>query len=571
MKITSTRRLFLQGTAITGVAAAMTGCGQKNSAELEKEQTEKNAKAAEEQAKLPSTAWEKVDYEKVKDGGTLNLSVDQIPANWNPGHIDGNEVSLRTINNARGVGMYALVEEDGKIVPNPDYIESAEVTSEEPQIITVKFNQKAKWDDGKPIVVDDLIAEQKVKNGKDEAYSVTTTQGWELIKEVRKKDKYTAEIEYTSKFPDWLSFTYPSAPAAVHKDVNTFNTGYVANPTPGCGPFKIKSIDKSGGVVILERNPQWWGKKAKLDSVIYKVTTQQNAPSSFANGELDALDIGDGDTYGQAKGRKDAKIQKSNGLTWTHLTINTKGGKGVLADVKVREAMFQAVNRTAVGQAVVGPLEAPVVLKDNYIYMPGQAGYEDSFGGKIAKPDVAAAKKTLEGAGYKLNGDVYEKDGKKLELSIVIPAETKSNEDRAKQVMTDLNKAGFKVALKTVPSDKYFTDYVIKGAFDLVTFSWQGTALPELSSANTYLPDSVQNYTAHKDDELAKLNEKLSTEMDPAARKKVANEFSKKVAESFTVLPFYATPIIVGVKDGVVNFGASQFESADWTKVGYKA
>ena len=37
------------------------------------------------------------------------------------------------------------------------------------------------------------------------------------------------------------------------------------------------------------------------------------------------------------------------------------------------------------------------------------------------------------------------------------------------------------------------------------------------------------------------------------------------------IIPFYATPNIVGVKDGIVNYGASQFESADWTQVGMKA
>ncbi len=569
MKITSTRRLFLQGTAITGVAAAVAGCSQKGSEEQAKEQKEKNEKLAKEQTSLPSTAWERADYDKVKDGGTLNLSIDQLPANWNPDHIDGNEVSRRRVTVACGYDAHIKAGEDGKMEPNPDYIESAELTSEDPQIVTVKWNPKVKWDNGQPVKPEDLIAQQKALSGKDEAYSVTTTQGWELIKEIRKKDEHTLEIEYTQKFPDWLSFTFPYAPAEVYKDAKTFNTAYVTEPTPNCGPFKITNIDKSGGVVTLERNPDWWGQAPKLEKIIHKVTTQQNAPSSFANGELDALDIGDGDTYGQAKGRSDASLQKSNGLTWTHLTINTKGGKGVLGDAKVREAIFKAVNRTAVSQAVVGPLEAPVILKDNYIYMPGQDGYEDSFGGELAEPDPEAAKKVLEDAGYKMNGKVYEKDGKKLELSIIIPAETKSNEDRAKQVMTDLNNVGFKVSLKTVPSDKYFTDYILKGSFDLVTFSWEGTLLAELSSANTYLPDSEQNYTAHKDEEITKLNNKVQSEMDPAARKKAANEFSKKVGESFTVLPFYATPKIVGAKKGLVNYGAAQFETVDWTTVGF--
>jgi hypothetical protein len=37
------------------------------------------------------------------------------------------------------------------------------------------------------------------------------------------------------------------------------------------------------------------------------------------------------------------------------------------------------------------------------------------------------------------------------------------------------------------------------------------------------------------------------------------------------VIPFYATPNIVAIKQGVVNTGASLFESTDWTQVGISA
>ncbi|MDU2597325.1 MAG: ABC transporter substrate-binding protein, partial [Dermabacter sp.] len=358
---------------------------------------------------------------------------------------------------------------------------------------------------------------------------------------------------------------------ALFETPQAFNTGYVNDPVPGCGPFTITNIDRNGGVVTLERNDKWWGRAPKLEKVIFKVTTQQNMPQSFANGEIDIIDIADGDTLGQAKGRKGAQIQRSNGLTWTHLTMNVNGGGGVLQDVEVRKAIFAAVDRNAVGRSVVEPLEAPIVLKDNYVYMPGQEGYEDSFDGDLSgDAEIDKAKKILEDAGYELKGDVYEKDGKPLKFSIVIPAETKSNEDRARQVMTNLNQAGFKVDLKTVPSDKYFTDYVLKQSFDFVTFSWVGTLLAELSSSNTYLPDSNQNYTGFKDEKLNEINKRLQTELDKDKRREIANEYSKQVASSYTVLPFYATPNITGLKEGLVNIGSAQFETVDYTAVGYK-
>lgn len=83
MAFTSTRRLFLQGTALTGAAAALTACSQKSAEEQAQQANAANDKAVEEQMKLPSTAWERVDYDQVADGGTFTVSISQVPANWN--------------------------------------------------------------------------------------------------------------------------------------------------------------------------------------------------------------------------------------------------------------------------------------------------------------------------------------------------------------------------------------------------------------------------------------------------------------------------------------------------------
>lgn len=571
MKITTNRRLFLQGTAVTGVAAALAGCSQQSADEQKKQADADNKKKADEQAALPSTAWERAEYDAVKDGGTITLAIAQIPVNWNPLNIDGNQVDTRRITEPMGNTSGITITEEGAVELDPNYIESAEVTSEDPQIVTVKYNSKAKWENGKPVTVEDFKSQVASLNGSNKAFTITSTQGWDLIKEVRPKGEHDMEIEYTTPFPDWMSFLYPTVPQEVTADPKAFNESLIEKPTLSKGPYKLSSLDKTGGVVTLERNPEWWGQKGKLDTVIFQVVTQQNQPQSFANGELDYLEIGDGDTLGQAKGRKGASIQKSNGLTWTHLTLNINGGGGALADVEARKAIFKAVDREAVSRAVVAPLESPINLVNNYVYLPGQDGYEDSFDGFLDSADAKKAEKILTDAGYTKDGDVYAKDGKKLEFEIVIPAETKSNEDRAKQIMNDLNAIGFKVKLKTVPSDKYFNDYIIAKDFSAATFSWVGTVLAELHGANLYLPDSNQNYTGVDDQKLATLNEQMQQELDPDKRRTVGNEFSKQQASTYSVLPFYATPIIVGLTEGLVNIGASQFETFDWTTVGFKA
>lgn len=569
MKITSTRRLFLAGTGVVGSAAALAACGGQKSADEQKKQADaENKKKADDAAKLPATAWKRMDYDKVPDGGTLKLAISQLPDNWNYNHSDGALADLNTIRGPLGAGAEISYAEDGAKEFNKDYVESAELTSEDPQTVEFVYNKNAKWDDGTPITVDDLIAQWKANNGSNPDYLVSFPVGWDQIKEITKgKDEFSGKIVYETPYVDWITRVHPDVPKSVSASPDAWNKQHVDKPTPSKGPFTVEKIDATGNVVTLKRNEHWWGRAPKLEKVIFSAVDQTTQPQSFANGEIDMLDIANGDVLSQAKTRKDAEIQKTNGLTWTHLTINTKATGGLLEDVKVREAIGRAIDREAIGNAVIGPLEAPIQLVDNYYFMPGQDGYEDSFGG--LEYDKEKAGKLLDGAGWKLEGKERKKDGKPFALSIVIPADTKSNSDRARQVQTNLNDLGLKVELKTVPSDAYFDEYINPKQFELVTFSWVGSAYPLTSSANLFYPlDSKQNYTNFADDSIKPLLEKLKGEFDEGEQKKLANEISKKIAASFVCIPFYATPNIVGVKKGIVNLGAAQFEAADWTQVG---
>ena len=137
--------------------------------------------------------------------------------------------------------------------------------------------------------------------------------------------------------------------------------------------------------------------------------------------------------------------------------------------------------------------------------------------------------------------------------------------------MTNLNAVGFKVSLQTVPADKYFDDYVIQGRFAAVSFGWRGTLFAEQSGTNVFLKDSGQNFTGFAPESLEGLNKELHSELDPGKRVEIANKFSKEQFAAFTVLPFYATPTIIGLTEGFVNVGAAQFETTDWTAVGKKA
>lgn len=520
-------------------------------------------------AALPTVDWDAADAGDVQDGGTLNLAVIALPVNYNNSQIDGNDVDTNTLLSPTQGGPLRITTDGGTEV-NPDYASSVELTSEDPQVVEIKLNPKAVWEDGTPITVADYEATWKALNGTNETYQVVSTTGWDQIGSVEQgSDEFDVKVTFSSVFADWQSlFGGTVLPAAIANDPTAFNTGYTAKAMPSYGPYVISNIDQTGQVVTLTPNPVWWGEKPKLDTILFKVVSQAQQGSSFANKEIDALYISaNADLYATAKSRDDAEIQATNGLTWTHVTMNAKSGP--LSDVNVRKAVASVVNREQIAAAANTPVGVPAVTQGDYIFMNGQKGYQD----KALPRDTAAAEGFLKDAGYTKEGDSWTKDGEALKLTITVPADTTTNIQRSEQVQADLGEFGIPVELTTVPAAQYFSDYVIPGNFEMVSFSWQGTPFPISSTEALFYPlDAGQNFTGTTDEKLGDLWTKANAELDPDKRIEIAHEINDTIWSYVPMFPIAPLPNVWAVKQGLVNYGAAMFgySPVDWTIVGWK-
>ena len=544
---------------LSAAAMLFAGCAAGNTAP-----SESNSPSA----ALPTVDWDAADAGDVQDGGTLNLAVGALPVNYNNSEIDGNDVDTNTILAATSGGPLRITTEGASEV-NPDYASSVELVSDDPQVVEIKLNPKAVWEDGTPITVADYEATWKALNGSNEAYQVVSTTGWDQIASVEQgTDEFDVKVTFSSVFADWQSLFGGVLPAAIASDPTVFNTGYVDKAVPSSGPFVISKIDQTGQVITLTPNPVWWGAKPKLDTILFKVVSQAQQGSSFANKEIDALSISaNADLYATAKARDDAELQATNGLTWTHVTMNAK--EGPLSDVNVRKAVASVVNREQISSAANTPVGVPAVTQGDYIFMNGQKGYQD----KALPHDTAAAEGFMKDAGYTKDGDSWTKDGEALKLTITVPADTATNIQRSEQVQADLGDFGIPVELTTVPAAQYFSDYVIPGNFEMVSFSWQGTPFPISSSEALFYPlDSGQNFTGTTDDKLGDLWTKANAELDPDKRIEIANQINEEIWSYVPMFPIAPLPNVWAVKQGLVNYGAAMFgySPVDWTIVGWK-
>lgn len=557
---------------ITGCSAG--GGGGGNQATVD------SSKGAIETAALPATAWDTADYSKVKDGGQLTIAIDQLPDNWNTLQADGANVSGAQIVDPTTGGLIRILK-DGSWEVNPDYATEVKLSSSDPQIVSVKLNPKAVWEDGTPMTYKDFEATWKANNGTNEAYQIAADNVYKDIASVTRGDSDSNfTINFKNKNADWPSILGGSSnglatasflPAAIAGDPTAFNEGYKSEPLPSNGPFIASTVDANAQIVTLTPNPKWWGAKPKLNKIIMKVVSRDQLAQAYANKEIDAIVIGTNkNNYDTAKKREDSVIQQSSGLVWNHVTMN--GSKGPLADVKVRQAVARAIDRDTITASRLAPIGAPVTNMNSYIFMPGQKGYQDN-GTPAIGYDAGKSAALLDEAGYTKGADgMRTKDGTPLELSYTLDANNPVSEQIFKQIQSNLKAVGISLKNNTVPADKFFADYVLKSNFELTGFAWSGTAFPISSAESVFYPvNSGQNVSGVTDEKLGSMWAAANAELDPAKRLVLANDIDKAIFAYTPSIPLTPTPVTYGVKKGLVNYGAAQLQSVNWTAVGWNS
>jgi len=512
------------------------------------------------------------DRADLKEGGDLRWALTGFPPNFNYNQLDGTlDDNARVINALMPYAFDFTADSTPKV--NKDYFTKIELTKDDPQTITYDINPKAKWSDGKPITAADLISQWKALNGSNPAYSVSSTTGYDQVQSVEQGDSdKQAVVVFKNPYADWKALFSPLYPASTNDDPKVFNTGWTTKPLVTAGPFKLASIDSTAQTITVDRDPNWWGDKAILDRIIYRVIDGDAQVDALANGEVDFIDVGpDVNKLQRAQGAPGVEIRRAGGPNFRHFTIN--GTSPVLSDVKVRRAIAKAIDRQAIATAMIGPLGGDSHKLDNHIFMRNQAGYQDNAG-DLSKPDVAAANKELDAAGWTRQGEgTRTKGGKPLEIRFVIPSGVATSAQESQLVQSMLAKVGVKVNIQTVDTTQFFDKYITPGDFDMTVFSWIGTPFPISSSSSIYAEpkgdDIQQNFARIGSPEIDKLFDDATHELDPKKAQEIANKVDGLIWDEVHSLTLYQRPDIYACKKELANYGALGFATARYQDIGF--
>jgi peptide/nickel transport system substrate-binding protein len=523
-------------------------------------------------AQLPNQDINPRSVDQIADGGTFRTAIEAFPTQWNFYQIDGENGDWHEMDIVLLPHLFRL---DANGVPelNRDYLTSAELTSTAPkQVVTYRIDPRAKWSDGTALSWRDFAAVWKTNRGGDPAYHTAGLTGYNLISSVtRGGTDQEVKVTFDKPFGDWKSLFDPLYPATYLSTPDEFNKGWVSGPPATAGAFKISKLDQTRKTVTMVPDPNWWGAKPKLASIVWEDLDQSTVPDAYLNNELDITRARDPQVYRRLKDAPLTAIRKAAQSDESQITFN--GTHGALRDVRVRQAIQAAIDRTALAKVASNGLPLRLAPLDNHFYMPGTPHYQDNAA-QFEHRDVALAGRLLDQAGWASSGrgKVRTKAGRQLTLAFMVSTDNTVGKQIAQLVQSMLAEIGIKINITPEAPDDYFPKYVDRGAFDIAYFRWQPT--PYLSQSVTIYQrphgDNLgQNFGQIGSPQLDAILDRATQATDPAQAAALYNQADRLIWQEAHSLPLFQTPQVDAVRSNLANFGAQGLSEYDYAKVGF--
>ncbi|WP_442930988.1 ABC transporter family substrate-binding protein [Mycolicibacterium sp. 050232] len=510
------------------------------------------------------------DVANLRQGGNLRLALTEFPSNFNPLHLDGNTADVGTLTRATMPRAFVIAA-DGSATVNTDYFTNVELTGNNPQVVTYTINPKAVWSDGAPITWEDIKFQTEANSGKNAAFVIASPNGFERVASVtRGVDDRQAVMTFEKPYADWKGMFAGNGrllPKSMTANPEAFNKAQLTQPGPSAGPFLVSNIDRGAQRITLSRNPKWWGAPPLLDTITYLVLDDAARIPALQNNTIDATGTASLDELTIVRKTPGLSIRRAPSASWYHLTFNGAPGS-ILADPALRRAVAKGIDRQALANITQRGLTDNPVPLNNHIYVAGQQGYQDNAASVAFDPEKAKAE--LDALGWKVpeGRQFRQRDGKELVIRNVF-YDAGSTRQVAQIAQNMLGQIGVNLKLDTKPGTGFFSNYIIKGDFDIAQFGWSGDAFPLSSLTQVYAQDGASNFGKIGSPEIDAKIEATLAELDPVKARALANELDKALFEEVFSLPLFQSPGNVAVRSSLANFGAAGLADTDYTKVGF--
>jgi peptide/nickel transport system substrate-binding protein len=456
---------------------------------------------------------------------------------------------IHSQNNALGNGVHAAVYESLFYYNKKFELEPMLATSYQqltPNQLRIKLRTGVKFHDGASFDADDAVFSINRAMAKTSNYGVYT-QG---IDKVVKIDASTIDILTKSPNPvllrqltelrmmdvGWAEKNKSMEP----KDIKTKDENFAHRNANGTGPFMLKSWDQDVKLV-LAKNPNWWGKaEGNVTEIVYTpIKAEATRVAALLSGEVDMiLDPSPADlpklraapTLKVLDGAENRTIFLGMDQFRDELPGSSVKGKNPLKDVRVRKALYQAIDINTLARVTMRGLAQPT----GTLIAPQVNGWTKRADARWPY-DTAAAKKLLADAGYP--------DG--FEVDFACPNNRYINDEEICQAVTAMwARVGVKAKLRTLPLVTYFP-MIQRYEASIYMLGWGVPTFDALYSLQSLVRsvgaqgDGNYNVGRYSNPQMDALVERVKKEVDQKARNQLIEQALLLSHEDVSHIPLH--------------------------------
>ncbi|WP_292832366.1 ABC transporter substrate-binding protein [Microbacterium sp.] len=306
----------------------------------------------------------------------------------------------------------------------------------------------------------------------------------------------------------------------VFKKDDTIDRKTAAN---GTGPYALTEW-KQGDSITFARNDAYWGDQAQVAEVVFDyIPDTQAALNGALAGELDVLTGFDANLTSQIEAGGDFAVTLGKSTDKGTLAMNS--AKAPLDDIRVRQAIRQAIDKNAIVEALAaGQTQyGPIPELD-----PGYADLES-----VAPFDPSAAEKLLAEAG-----------AEDLTLTLTIPSFYGTTVSQI--LVSNLNDVGITLKVDAVEFSAWLQDVYINRDYDL-SFVLHTEARDFENWANP------EYYFTYDNAEVQQLFSDSLSATDEAVAAELLQKAAKIVSEDMAADWLYNGASVVAIASGVTG------------------
>src|SRR5919198_376908 len=446
-----------------------------------------------------------------------------------------------------------------------------------PQRITYYLRKNARWSDGVQVTGKDWIFTwQTAINPKYKDH--IDPLGWEDIRSVVGNGKVVT-VTFKRNFAPWRGLFGYILPRHALQGVNmlTVWNDCICNPKKGNapignGPFLLTRFDRGSGITLTRNSRGWYGKKAKLDSIVFRFITNTNSEiQAIRSGEVDAIYPQPQLALADLKSQAGLRVVSHVGLQWEHIEIE-QGAKGnpLSKQTWLRRALMQSLNRAGAARALYGTLNPSVGPLNSLIRLKGEAGFRNDLAAFTYSP--AKVESAMQAHNCSKGGDgIFRCGGTKVSFDF---ASTSGNALRtlAFTIFQDqAAKAGIELKNGFVPAGTLFGSKLPAHDFDLAMFTQLVTVDPHYVVSN-FTCGNASNYTEYCNRQVTRWLIQSDHELNDAKRLALVKKAGRALADDVPMIPLFQRPTYLVYKtsvSGLVDNPTSQgpsYNAEAWSK-----